>query len=112
MPIIAKFNSWRRWALALTVPTSLALFQLARSELRGFNACQILRTRIDSATVQHYSETPDDLNLFAPVAVALARNKITKLVEQRSQFDCAVTSFRLWRSSTGSNEVNGESFRP
>ncbi len=112
MPSLAKFNSWRRWAIALTVSSSLALFQLARSELPGFNACEILRTRIDSATVQHYSESPDDLNLFVPVAVAVARSKIAKLVEQRSQFDCAMTLFRLWRNSMGSNEVDGGSFRP
>jgi len=112
MPLFAKLNSWRRRALALTILTGLGLNKLDHSDLSRLNICEILRTRIDSATAQHYSETPDDLNLFAPVAVALARSKITKLVEQRSQFDCAMTLFRLWRSSTGSNEVNGKSFRP
>jgi hypothetical protein len=112
MPIFAQSNPWRRSALALLIFTSLALIGLARFKPGIFDACEILRTRINSAAVERYSETTGGLDLFAPVATAVARSKITKLVEQRSQFDCAITLFRLWRISTGGIDVNGGGIRP
>lgn len=112
MPPFAKPIWWLRWALTLTSFTGPALFDRDGSELQGFNVCEILKQNILSAAVRRYSEPEGDLNLLTPVTVALARSKITKLVEQRSQFDCAVTLLRLWRNSTRSNETDSGSFHP
>jgi hypothetical protein len=110
MPASPTF--WRRWVLGLMLPTSLALFWFARSELRGFNACRVLRTRIDTVTVRNHSDRPNDLDLFAPIAVAVVRSKIAKIVEQGFSFDCAATLFRLWWISPENNELDEGGSRP
>lgn len=63
------------------------------------NACEIAQKLVVAAYVRPYSGTGEKPNLLEPVAFAIARKKAKEFVAQKSQIECAIGLFQIWRQS-------------
>ena len=100
MSLFAKPAWPLRLGLALLFLANLTLFFYARPGLGGLGPCEMLRRKeLASTRVRHYLGRETDLDLLEPVALILLRKKLETLVEKRSQLDCAVFLYRVWRNS-------------
>ena len=97
MSRFAKTKWLLRWGLVLVLFASLTALFFDRTRIEDFRPCETLRQKLDAALIQPYSATETELNLLEPVALAIGRKKLDKLVEKRSQLDCAIILYRLWR---------------
>ncbi len=54
------------------------------------------REKLAATFTEPYSGTDRVPNLLEPVAMALARKKLSRFVDQKSQFECVAILYQLW----------------
>lgn len=91
----------RSWLVfALMFLASLTLFFLSdRPPLREISPCEMVKKKLLNTIVQRYSGTETDPNFLEPIALAVVRKRAGESIEKRSQFECVMTLYRLWRHS-------------
>lgn len=85
-------------ALFLLLVLTLSLLSYALLGEGTLNSCQMVRDKLTAAFAEPYSGTAIAPNLLEPVAMALARKRVTQYVGEKSSFECAVFLYRLGSS--------------